>query len=93
MASQLHDTPRVARDDLEGPEQLSGHKVRTRLFFLLALVLAVVAAVTLLPGLGELRSRLAHASPGWLVLGVALKVLSGLRGAATASPPSASCSS
>jgi uncharacterized protein (TIRG00374 family) len=77
MASQLHDAPHVARDDLEGPAQLSAHKVRTRLLFLLALVLVVVAAVTLLPGLGELRSRLAHASPGWLVLGVALKLLSG----------------
>lgn len=77
MASQLHDPPRVAREELDGPEQLSGRKVRTRLLFLLALVLAVVAAVTLLPGLGELRSRLAHASPGWLALGVALKILSG----------------
>jgi uncharacterized protein (TIRG00374 family) len=77
MASQLHDAPGVARDELEGPAQLSAHKVRTRLLFLLALVLVVVAAVTLLPGLGELRSRLAHASPGWLVLGVALKLLSG----------------
>jgi uncharacterized protein (TIRG00374 family) len=78
MASQLHDTPHVARDDLEGPAQLSAHKVRTRLLFLLALVAAVVAAVTLLPGLGELRSRLAHASLLWLALGVALKLFSGL---------------
>ncbi|HWG09471.1 MAG TPA: lysylphosphatidylglycerol synthase transmembrane domain-containing protein [Solirubrobacteraceae bacterium] len=78
MSTRLHDPPSVAREDLEGPEQLSGRRVRSRLLFLLALIAAVVAAVTLLPGLGELRSRLAHASPGWLVLGVALKILSGL---------------
>ena len=78
MASQLHDPPQVARDDLHGPSQLSSHTVRSRLLFLLALVLAVVAAVVLLPGLGELRSRLAHASGGWLLVGVGLKVLSGL---------------
>lgn len=78
MASQPPAPPRVARDDLVGPEQLSAHRVRTRVLFLLALVIAVVAAVTLLPGLGELRSRLAGASPGWLALGVALKVVSGL---------------
>jgi uncharacterized protein (TIRG00374 family) len=78
MASQLHDSPHVAREDLDGPAQLSAHKLRTRLLFLLALVVAVVAAVTLLPGLGELRSRLAHASLPWLALGVALKLCSGL---------------
>ena len=42
------------------------------------LLLAVVAVVTLLPGLEGLRSRLSHASPVWLLLGVGLKVLSGL---------------
>jgi len=31
----------------------------------------------LLPGLGELRTRLEHASVGWLLVGVGLKVLSG----------------
>jgi uncharacterized membrane protein YbhN (UPF0104 family) len=41
-------------------------------------LLTVIAVVALLPGLGELRSRLAHAKPGWLVLGVGLKLLSGL---------------
>ncbi len=80
MASHLHlqRTPRVARDELDGPAGLSAHKLRSRLLFVLALVLAVVAAVVLLPGLGELRTRLEHASLGWLALGVVLKVLSGL---------------
>jgi uncharacterized protein (TIRG00374 family) len=34
--------------------------------------------VTLLPGLEGLRTRLSRANPGWLALGVGLKVLSGL---------------
>jgi len=78
MASQLEDRRQVRRGDLDGPEQLSGHTVRTRVVFVLALVVVVVAVVVLLPGLGELRTRLAHASAGWLLVGVALKVLSGV---------------
>jgi len=31
MASHVQDPPRVTRDDLGGPEQLSAHKVRSRL--------------------------------------------------------------
>jgi uncharacterized protein (TIRG00374 family) len=68
----------VARDDLEIPEELSRRKLSRRLLVLTAIVLAVVAVVTLLPGLDGLRARLSHAKPGWLVLGVCLKVLSGL---------------
>jgi uncharacterized protein (TIRG00374 family) len=68
----------VARGDLDGPSQLSAHTVRSRLLFVLAIVAVVVAVVVLLPGLGELRTRLAHASAGWLLVGVALKLLSGL---------------
>ena len=52
--------------------------MRTRLLLLAALILAVVAIVTLLPGLEGLRTRLSHAKPGWLAIGVGLKVLSGL---------------
>jgi uncharacterized protein (TIRG00374 family) len=72
------DMAEVAPSDLEIPEELSRRRVRSRLLFALALVLAVVAAVTLLPGLGSLRSRLSHAKPEWLLVGVGLKVLSGL---------------
>jgi uncharacterized protein (TIRG00374 family) len=67
-----------SRDELAAPEQLSSHRVRSRLLFLLALVVVVVVAVTLLPGLGTLRSRLSHANPEWLLLGVGLKLLSGV---------------
>ncbi|HEY6356572.1 MAG TPA: hypothetical protein VIY30_18975, partial [Burkholderiaceae bacterium] len=66
------------RQDLDGPAELSAHTVRSRLLFVLALVIVVAAAVLLLPGLSELRTRLAHASAGWLLVGVGLKVLSGL---------------
>jgi uncharacterized protein (TIRG00374 family) len=72
------DRAEVAPSDVEMPEELSRRKLRSRLLFALALVLAVIAVVTLLPGLGSLRSRLSHARPEWLLLGVGLKVLSGL---------------
>jgi uncharacterized protein (TIRG00374 family) len=68
----------VHADDLEVPEELSRRRLRTRLLLLAAVVLVVVALVTLLPGLEGLRSRLARASPAWLLLGAGLKVLSGL---------------
>jgi uncharacterized protein (TIRG00374 family) len=78
MDASSHAPPRVSRGDLDVPEQLSRRRVRSRVLFALGLVLVVVVVVTLLPGLGELRSRLSHAKPEWLVLGVALKVASGL---------------
>lgn len=78
MHRATHSPPRVARRDLDVPAQLSRRNLRARVFFALALVVVVVLAVTLLPGLGELRSRLAHASAGWLLLGVGLKLLSGV---------------
>jgi len=72
------DSTQVASSDLAVPEELSRRRLRTRLLLLVGLVLAVVAVVTLLPGLEGLRTRLSHAKPGWLLLGVGLKVLSGL---------------
>ena len=68
----------VDADDLEVPEELSRRRLRTRLVLLAGLILAIVAIVTLVPGLEGLRTRLSHAAPGWLALGVGLKVLSGL---------------
>jgi uncharacterized protein (TIRG00374 family) len=68
----------VVPDDLEIPEELGRRKLGRRLLALSLIVIAVVAVVTLLPGLEGLRTRLAHAKPGWLALGVALKILSGL---------------
>jgi uncharacterized membrane protein YbhN (UPF0104 family) len=71
-------TASVLPDDLQVPEELSRRKVRKQLLFLTGVILAVVAIVTLLPGLDGLRARLSHANPAWLVLGAGLKVLSGL---------------
>jgi uncharacterized protein (TIRG00374 family) len=67
-----------APSDLGVPAQLSGRRLRARLLFGLGLVLLVIAVVTLLPGLGSLRTLLSHAKPEWLALGVVLKVLSGV---------------
>jgi len=72
------DSLEVAAGDLAVPEELSRRRVRTRLALLAGLLLVVAAVVTLLPGLEGLREHLAHANPGWLLLGVGLKVLSGL---------------
>ena len=76
--ADTQDRAQHSREQLAAPEQLSSHRVRSRLLFLLALVVVVVVVVTLLPGLGTLRSRLSHAKPEWLLLGVALKLLSGV---------------
>ncbi len=78
MKSDLQERPEVAASELAVPEELSRRRLRTRVLFAVALVAVVVAVVTLLPGLGTLRSRLAHADPAWLALGVLLKLLSGL---------------
>jgi len=68
----------VVPGDLEIPERLSGRGMRSRVVFALLLVVVVIAVVTLIPGFGSLRSRLSHARPEWLLLGVGLKMLSGL---------------
>lgn len=70
--------PDVAAGDLAVPDELSRRRLRSRLLFAGGLVLAVVAVVSLLPGLEGLRSHLSQADPAWLLAGVGLKVLSGL---------------
>jgi len=72
------DTAQLAPSDLAMPQELSRRHLRSRLLFVLGLVLVVIAGITLLPGLGSLRSHLAGAKPEWLALGVVLKLLSGL---------------
>ena len=78
MAIDRHELPIVDADELEVPDELSRRRLRSRLLLVLCLILLAVAIVTLLPGLGGLRSRLSHAKPAWLFFGVGLKVLSGL---------------
>ncbi len=75
---EQQDRASVVPDDLEIPEALGRRKLGRQLLVLSVILLAVVAVVTLLPGLEGLRTRLAHAKPAWLALGVGLKVLSGL---------------
>lgn len=77
MLRDREDVAEVHSEDLEVPEDLSRRKVRSRLLIALGLLIVVVAVVTLLPGLSGLRTRLAHASPGWLALGALLKLISG----------------
>jgi uncharacterized membrane protein YbhN (UPF0104 family) len=77
---QSRDSPvvPVAASDLAMPEQLTKRKLGPRLLVAAGVLAVVVAIVVLLPGLGGLRARLSHAAPGWLLLGAALKVLSGV---------------
>lgn len=70
--------PEVAASELAIPPGLSRRRLRSRLLIAACVLLAVIAVVTLLPGLGGLRARLSHAKPDWLLLAVGLKLLSGL---------------
>ena len=58
------------------PSDVSPHRLRRGLLRLGGLVAIAVVAVTLVPGLGELRSRFAHAQPGWIGIACAFEVLS-----------------
>jgi uncharacterized protein (TIRG00374 family) len=78
ITAEKLDVKQITADQLEVPEELSRRRLRSRLLVAFAILLAVIAVVTLLPGLGNLRSLLAHAKPEWLLLGVVLKLLSGL---------------
>src|SRR5438132_6304824 len=60
------------------PAEVSPNRLRRALVRLGALVVLGVVAVTLVPGLGELRGRFAHARPIWIAIGCALEVLSAL---------------
>jgi uncharacterized membrane protein YbhN (UPF0104 family) len=58
------------------PGELSWPRLRRRLAILAVVLVAVAAVVSLLPGLGSVRERFAEARPGWLMVAVALQVLS-----------------
>ena len=70
MLRDPEDVADVHSEDLDVPEGLSRRKLRSRVLIALGLLIVVVAVVTL-------RTRLAHASPGWLAAGALLKVISG----------------
>jgi len=78
-------TPSFTVEDLESPtaveveplpEGFSGSRLRRSLLGLAAMVVLVVAALVLVPGLGSLGEQLAGGQPGWLALAALLQVLS-----------------
>jgi uncharacterized membrane protein YbhN (UPF0104 family) len=56
------------------PEEFSPSRLRRSLVALAAVVLVVVAAVALVPGLGSLRSSFMGAQPGWLAVAAVLQL-------------------
>jgi uncharacterized membrane protein YbhN (UPF0104 family) len=60
------------------PAGFDDRSLRRRVVRLAGLLAVVGLVAAFAPGLGELRDRLRDASPGWLVLAVALEVLSSL---------------
>ena len=56
------------------PEEFSESRLRRSLVLLAAVVLAVVAALVLVPGLGSLREKFMGAQPAWLALAVVLQL-------------------
>jgi uncharacterized membrane protein YbhN (UPF0104 family) len=70
--------PEIPRDEIVGRPDFDRRQLRRRVIVLGLVILAVVAVITLVPGLSGLRARFTHARPGWLVLGGAFKLLSAL---------------
>jgi uncharacterized protein (TIRG00374 family) len=60
------------------PEEVRPGRIKRTVGMLAAIAILVVLAIVLLPGVGELRQRFAHASGWWIVLAVALEVASAL---------------
>jgi uncharacterized membrane protein YbhN (UPF0104 family) len=56
------------------PDDFSASRLKRSLVILGVVVIVVIAAITLLPGLGSLRERFNGAEPGWLVFAAALQL-------------------
>ena len=56
------------------PDEFSSSRLRRSLLVVGGIVLVVVAAIVLVPGLGSLRDRSAGAQPAWLVLAAVLQL-------------------
>jgi uncharacterized protein (TIRG00374 family) len=67
-----------AEEPLALPDELSTRHLLRRVLSVVVLLVVVGLIAALAPGLGEVRRHLADASPGWLVVGVALEFLSGV---------------
>jgi len=70
--------PQLRRSEPPEAAPLDAGHLRRRILVLVLIGVVVVAVITLVPGLASLRSRFAHASWEWLLVGVGLKILSGL---------------
>lgn len=64
--------------DLAHSPDFESSRVRRNVIGLVVAILAIVAVITLVPGLASLRDRLGKVSGLWLSVGIALKILSGL---------------
>jgi uncharacterized membrane protein YbhN (UPF0104 family) len=58
------------------PDNFEGRRLRRRVLQVTALFVAIALLAWLAPGLDSIRSRLEHADPAWLTVGVALEVAS-----------------
>jgi uncharacterized membrane protein YbhN (UPF0104 family) len=75
LIAETRDSSAVA-DPEPLPSNVSPNRLRRGLLRLGGLVAIAVVVVTLAPGLGELRSRFAHAQPEWIVIACAFELLS-----------------
>jgi uncharacterized membrane protein YbhN (UPF0104 family) len=60
----------------ELPDGLDAPRLRRRVLGVIAALALIALVAAFAPGLGELRTKLANAQPGWLALAVALELLS-----------------
>jgi uncharacterized protein (TIRG00374 family) len=68
----------VSRGELSEQAPLDERRLRRRVLVLIGVIALIVAVITLVPGLASLRDRFANAQWEWLLVGAALKLLSGV---------------
>jgi uncharacterized membrane protein YbhN (UPF0104 family) len=71
-------TPLDAPHEVELPDEFRIQRLLRRALYAVALLVVLVLIVVLAPGLGEVRDTLTGASPGWVLLAVALEAASGM---------------
>jgi uncharacterized membrane protein YbhN (UPF0104 family) len=70
--------PVEATTEVELPDEYQPRRLLKRALPAFALLAVLVLVVLLAPGLGDVRDALAGASPGWVLLAVALEAASGM---------------